>query len=73
MGPISDWAQSFGVSPCENPQNRKICENGPIFQEKCLTMGTLFCQNDPQRWIGVLRLKRHILVQTKSELPPPVM
>ena len=25
----------------------KYVKNGPIFQEKSLTMGTLFCQNDP--------------------------
>ena len=32
----------------ENPENRKICENGPIFQEKSVTMSILFCQNDPK-------------------------
>ena len=41
-GPIFWLSPNFWV---ENPQNCKICENGPIFQEKSL-MGTLFCQND---------------------------
>ena len=29
------------------PKIAKFWENGPIFQEKSLTVGTLFCQNDP--------------------------
>ena len=40
------WAQIFGFYG-ENPENREIFENGPIFQENVLKMGTLFCQNHP--------------------------
>ena len=49
----------------------KFLKNGPIFQEKILKMGTLFCQNHPYRWVGVLRLTWHTPVQLKSEYPPP--
>ena len=37
MGPIF-WAQIFGFL---------YGKNGPVFQEKFLTMGTPLCQNDP--------------------------
>ena len=40
-----------------------------LFQEKSLKMGTFFCQNGPLKWVGVLKLERHTLVQTKSEYP----
>ena len=40
MGPIF-WLMA------KTPKIVKFVKNGPVFQEKSLTMGTLFCQNDP--------------------------
>ena len=43
-GQPSDWAQIFGFL---HGENHEIFENGTIFQEKSLKMGTLFWQNHP--------------------------
>ena len=29
----------------------------------------LFCQNDPEKWVGMSRLEQHTPIQTKSEYP----
>ena len=36
-----------GFRMAKTPENREIFENGSIFQEKTLKMGTLFWQNHP--------------------------
>ena len=40
---------------------------------KISTNGYLFPQNDPWKWVWVLRLGRHTSIQTKLEYPPGVM
>ena len=53
-------------------RTRKNCEKMIVYFEKNpLKMGTFFCQNDPQKWLGILRPERNTPVQTKSEYPPP--
>ena len=38
----------WGFCTCgETSKITKLVKNGPIFQEKSLTMATHFCQNDP--------------------------
>ena len=37
----------LGFRMAKNPQITNFVKNGPIFQEKSLTMGFLFCQIDP--------------------------
>ena len=51
-------------------QHPKSVKNGHIFQEKSLKMGTFFCQEDPDTWVRVRRLKWQTHVQTECEYPP---
>ena len=37
----------LGFRMVKTPKIVKFLKNGPIFQEKSLKMGTLFCQNHP--------------------------
>ena len=46
---MSPFFQNFLVFAMPTPEN---CENGSIFQEKFLKMGTFFCQNDPKMGTG---------------------
>ena len=36
-----------GFRMAKTPKIAKFLKNGPIYQEKSLIMGTLFCQNHP--------------------------
>ena len=48
MGPIFWLRSNFrGFRMAKTPKIAKLVKNEPIFQEKSLIMGTLFCQNDP--------------------------
>ena len=45
MGPIFWLSPNFWVFAPQKLQN--LWKIGPVFQEKSLTMGILFCENDP--------------------------
>ena len=48
MGPVFyKKILEHGSNFLTEPRFSGVVKNGPIFQEKFLTMGTLFCQNDP--------------------------
>ena len=41
----------------------KLWKMGPYFRKKSLKMGTFYCQNDPQKWVGISKVEWH----TQSE------
>ena len=47
MGPIFTKKKKKKKLRRKPRKSKKIVKNGPISQDKSLTMGTLFCQNDP--------------------------
>ena len=60
-GPFLILSKTFAEYP-------KLLKNGYILR-KILRMGNFVCQNDPKKWVVVLRLKQHTPVQSKSEYP----
>ena len=57
----------FVTGQISTPDN---CEKWANILRKIPQIGTFSCQNDPLKWVGVLRLEWHI--QTISEYPSPV-
>ena len=68
MGPTF-WAQIFGFSQGENPENHKICEKWTYFSRKICNNGYPFLSKWPLKMGRVLRLEPHTPGQTKSEYP----
>ena len=81
MGPILNQkllkhGSTFLTEPklWRKPENRKFFKIWAYFSRKILKNEYLFLAKITlKRWVGVLRLKRHTPVQTKSEYPPGFM